>query len=218
MLGQPASSHTVTRPRSWIGRTRAGGSPCPMRTGTRTHSGLRCAMSRPSSGATPAWRRRRSRGRSPAPSTSLGAAGPVTTSARSASPPPNTAVAAPRSASTTSSIDTSMPSAASEVTPRSAIPHGTMWSNIARSVVTLRATPCTVRRRPGPDRARPARRWRRSCGAAPPPSRPTRRGTRRRRSHPGSPRSASVVDDQLLQPVHVRRARAETSSGTVTIG
>ena len=51
-------------------------------------------------------------------------------------------------------MSTSTPSAASEVTPRSAIPHGTMWPNMARSVVTLRATPCSVRRRPGPTRLR----------------------------------------------------------------
>ena len=40
-----------------------------------------------------------------------------------------------------------MPSAASDVTGLSAMPHGTMWPNIARSVVTLRAKPCIVRPR-----------------------------------------------------------------------
>ena len=52
----------------------------------------------------------------------------------------------------TVSIATSIPSAASEVTPRSAMPHGTMWPNMARSVVTFSATPWSVRRRPGPVR------------------------------------------------------------------
>ena len=48
-------------------------------------------------------------------------------------------------ASTTSDIGTGHPSAASEVTALSAIPQGTMWSNMARSVSTLRAKPWVVR-------------------------------------------------------------------------
>ena len=39
------------------------------------------------------------------------------------------------------------PSAASDVMGWSAIPHGTMWSNMARSVVTLRPKPWVVRPR-----------------------------------------------------------------------
>ena len=40
-----------------------------------------------------------------------------------------------------------MPSAASEVTPLSAMPHGTMWPNIAMSGSTLSAKPCIDRPR-----------------------------------------------------------------------
>ncbi len=42
---------------------------------------------------------------------------------------------------------TSYPSATSEVIGWSAIPHGTMWSNQERSVVTLRPKPWVVRPR-----------------------------------------------------------------------
>ena len=50
-------------------------------------------------------------------------------------------------ASTTSCIDTSSPSARSDVTPWSRMPHATMWSNQPMSVSTFRATPCKVRPR-----------------------------------------------------------------------
>ena len=42
------------------------------------------------------------------------------------------------------------PSAASDVTGLSAMPHGTMWSNMARSGSTLRAKPCIERPRVDP--------------------------------------------------------------------
>ena len=113
---------------------------------------------------------------------------------------------APPSASTTSSTDTSMPSAASDVTPRSAIPHGTMWSNIERSVVTLMATPCRVRRRPGPTRlARTPMaailRGRSPVGADPHARELALAGA------PGQSEVCECVDDEALEPVHVRRAR-----------
>ena len=50
-------------------------------------------------------------------------------------------------ASTTCFMVTSMPSEASEVTGLSAMPHGTMWPNIAMSGATLRAKPCIDRPR-----------------------------------------------------------------------
>ena len=49
--------------------------------------------------------------------------------------------------STTRSIATSMPSSFSEVTGRSAIPHGMMWENIDMSGATFNAKPCIVRPR-----------------------------------------------------------------------
>ena len=108
-----------------------------MRTGTRTQSGLRCAMSSPPRapprpGAAAAATGARSR-----PTWTTARRCPVTTSWRSTTPSPNTAAARATKASTTSSIVTSTPSARSEVTPRSAMPHGTMCPNMARSEVDV---------------------------------------------------------------------------------
>ena len=50
-------------------------------------------------------------------------------------------------ASITSFWVAATPSARSDVTGRSGIPHGTMWENIARSASTLSAKPCIVRPR-----------------------------------------------------------------------
>ena len=44
-------------------------------------------------------------------------------------------------------MSTSSPSAASEVTPLSEMPQGTMWPNQSMSVATLSATPCRERPR-----------------------------------------------------------------------
>ena len=91
--------------------------------------------------------------------------------------------------------------------PRSAIPHGTMWPNIARSVVTLRATPCSVRRRPGPTRMVRTPMAAILRGVGPLRVDPDAGVLVRRCVQPGRPRSASVVDHDLLEPVHVRRTR-----------
>ena len=58
---------------------------------------------------------------------------------------PQVGAAAAMMASTTSRMDTRTPSAWREVVRLSAIPHGTMWSNMTRSVLTLSAKPCVVR-------------------------------------------------------------------------
>ena len=85
-----------------------------------------------------------------------------------------------------------MPSARSEVTPRSAMPHGTMWPNMARSVLTLSATPWRVRRRPGPVRSvrMPTAAILRACG---PPASSQTPGYSPSLVAPCRPRSANVA-------------------------
>ena len=151
-FGQPASSHTVTRSRSRIVLRMAMTSSvsCSL---ARIHSGLRLLMSRPS--VTPASASRPAR-RAVVPLSVTGTGADVgrtvvpgpsprlngdrssgvwrhTTSARSWPALPHRSAARRATASTTSRIDTSTPSSRSEVTPLSAMPHGTMWPNIAMS-------------------------------------------------------------------------------------
>ena len=104
----------------------------------------------------------------------------------------------------------------SEVTPRSAMPHGTMCPNMARSEVTLRATPCRVRRRPGPTRMVRTPMAAIFRGSGPSASTQTP-GYSSTLPAPGSPRSASA---SMTSAPGDARARAPDagSSGTVTIG
>ena len=103
-------------------------------------------------------------------------------------------------------MSTSMPSAAREVTPRSAIPQGTMWPNMPRSVVTLSATPCSVRRRPGPTRrvrtpmAATLRGFGPSASSQTPGYSPDAGGA-------GQAEVGQRVDHHLLEAVHVGRSR-----------
>ena len=123
----------------------------------------------------------------------------------------------PRRRRRPSSIGTSTPSARSEVTPRSAMPHGTMWPNMARSEVDVerdavqgaaaaRADP----HRPHADGGDLARVG--SVGVDPDAGVLVRRSLA-----PGSPRSASVSITTCS-----RRCTCagpdDGSSGTVTIG
>ena len=173
MFGQPASSQTVTSPRP---RTvlRSDRNSVPMLAFARNQAGLRAPSARPAAGSTPAWASRPSRrtgwaGRrraAPAAGPAHPAAerpavrsavetavatGPVPGHAASwrstGLPFPQRSAATAKMASTTSAMPTASPSAWSEVTSLSEIPQGTMWSNMARSVLTLRAKPCMVRRR-----------------------------------------------------------------------
>ena len=174
MLGQPASSQTVTRsrPRS-VERTlwNVG----PVLSGTRIHSGLRDRSgtgSRLSPSSRAAERRPSRRGDTPsaaAPagvplgavsaSAALSAASRVNwamsvaatrwaTSARSTRPwEPQRSTDRRATRSTTSRIEASTPSAARDVTPRPVIPQGTIRPNQPRSGSTLSANPCMDRAR-----------------------------------------------------------------------
>ena len=154
MLGQPASSHTVTsesEPIVFLTERKSS----PIRAGTRSHGGLRTATGMPADGSTPACRSRRMGARSSGVETRATGwpvrLGMVT--ARSSTPEaPHTATARSTSASTVSAIESACPDAASDVTGRSLMPHGTIWANIERSQSTFRATPWSVRRRPSPTR------------------------------------------------------------------
>ncbi len=152
-FGQPASSHTVTSPRSRIVRFSSSTSG-PWWTFGRSHSGLRVSIASPV--VTPAPARRRSAGTPRAPGrlarrrarTTTGRPGdaamprPVDRRCRC----PTARRPAGRSTSTTSRIVTSTPSSASDVTGRSGIPQATMCRRrYVMSVVTLRAKPCIVR-------------------------------------------------------------------------
>ena len=86
------------------------------------------------------------------------------------------------------------------------MPHGTMWPNMARSGVTLSATPWSVRRRPGPLRSvrtptAAILRALRTLGVEP----DARVLALARR--PAQTEVGQRSDDDLLQPVHVSRAR-----------
>ena len=105
--------------------------------------------------------------------------------------------AASTSASTTSLGVAATPSARSDVTDRSAMPHGTMWENIARSASTFSAKPCIVRPRDTRTPTAQILRGEAPAGVDPHPGRTL---------HPSGPRQAEVTerrDDELLQPVHV---------------
>ena len=139
-LGQPASSHTVTRPRSrtvCLSAITSG----PSCTRGRSHSGLRVLIDSPS--VTPACSRRptarAAAGRTGAPGPSprenadrsrSSAGWRQATSCRSISPSAQRTAARRATTSTTSRIVTSTPSSASDVTGRSPMPHGTMWSRM----------------------------------------------------------------------------------------
>ena len=118
-------------------------------------------------------------------------------------PSPNAATARATNASTTTSMETSIPSAASDVTPRSAMPQGTMWPNMARSVVDVERDAMKRPAAPRARRAASAPRWRRSCGPRDRPRRATPRGTRPR----SSPREAEV-GQRLDRPPAPGGARA----------
>ena len=198
-----------------------------MRGVTRSHGGLRWPGPAPRSGSTPGPPGGRSRGLPPA----AGAEGhghrrhPVPDAgdrapARRAAVAPSvtrwtSSVGTPDAAgggdhaSTASAMVTSTPFGRSEVTGLSAIPHGTMWSNMARSVVTLRANPWVVRPR---DVRTPMAAIFRG------PGRPGR-GLVQTDPHPGipgqpadpvgrEPEGDQRFDDDLFDPVDVARARA----------
>ncbi len=126
-FGQPASSHTVTNPSErtvCLSRNTSG----PWWTWGRNHSGLRVAIDKPP--VTPACSIRCT-ARDPGPrpwengARSSGRCFQAT-SWRSSTPPPHVSAARRATMSATSDIGTSTPSSASDVTGRSAIPHGTM--------------------------------------------------------------------------------------------
>ena len=104
----------------------------------------------------------------------------------------------------------------SDVTPRSAIPHGTMCPNMARSEVTLRATPCSVRRRPGPTRMVRTPMAAIFRGSGPSASTQTP-GYSSTLLAPGSPRSARVSITTCSRRCTCAGPEVG-SSGTVTIG
>ncbi len=118
----------------------------PARPGPSTDSCTPASASRPSSrtgrldavaGSLAGHRRgERARGRRGARATRRPGARPTSA--------PTCAANRATTASTTARISGASPStAAIDVTPRSRMPHGTMWSNIARSGSTLSAKPCT---------------------------------------------------------------------------
>ena len=90
---------------------------------------------------------------------------------------------------------------------RSAMPHGTMWANIARSVVDIereRRAGCAG----GQGRsARCAHRRRRSCGASVPCGTHPDARVPSTRDRPRAARVGQRVDDHLLEAVDVARAR-----------
>ena len=134
------------------------------------------------------------------------------------SPSPKTAMARATKASTHGlHRRRRCPRLRSDVTPRSAMPHGTMWPNMARSVVTLSATPWSVRRRPGPARRvrTPMAAILRACR---PPASSHTPGILVLARRPGQ----AEVGQRVRSPPARGDARAPDprpgSSGTVTIG
>ena len=125
-LGQPASSHTVTRPRFrtvFLSAITSG--PCT--TLGRSQSGLRVAISRPS--ATPTCANRLTTAPGPSPRENADKSSGrcfQATSCRSIEPPPHTSAAWRATTSVTASSVVSTPSSASEVTGLSGMPQGTM--------------------------------------------------------------------------------------------
>ena len=141
MFGQPASSQTVTSRRSSVS-VRSDWYSAPIWASIRNHSGLRERIGIPASGSTPALRSLRSSGRSPDVDEAL-----RSTRATCALPPRRFSNSSPRRSST-SWVETLSPNELSDATGCSAIPHGTIASNPTRSISTLSATPCSVRRTP----------------------------------------------------------------------
>ena len=173
----------------------------------------------PASGATPAWRRRRSSGRSAASADDADPAGPVTTSWRSA-PVGRQRRDGPRRRRRrrTSAIVTVDALGGSEVTARSAMPARARCARTWRGRrSTLSATPCSVRRRPGATRTRAHPDGGDLPRARPVGARPTPPGSRRAPLAPGSPRSASVSITTCSRR-WTWPGPAAGSSGTVTIG
>ena len=121
-------------------------------------------------------------------------------------------------ASTTPPSATSTPSAASDVTPRSAMPHGTMCPNMPRSVVDIEgdAVQRTAAPRGDPHVRTPMAAILRGVG--PVRVRSTRPGTRPALAAPGKPTSRQRVDDELARRGAHARARPPGAVGTVTIG
>ena len=152
MLGQPASSHTVTKSRL-CSIDRSCRNSGPVRRATRIHSGLRSVMSNPPprpASSILLCKRTALPGNSPGPMPRLNglrSSGRCrqATSARSTPPPPQRSAARAATTSTISRIVTRRPSAASEVTALSGMPQGTMRSNQSRSQSTFRAKPCMDR-------------------------------------------------------------------------
>ncbi len=142
-VGQPASSHTVTSPRSRTVR-RAGGTPRPSAPGpaataasgrAEARPGVDPRLAQPAGAAGPGPRRR-----------GVGSAagrrsGHVLALVRARR---RTAAAWPTRTSATSRIDASTPSAATDVTALSAIPHGTIRSNHGDVGVDVERQPCTA--------------------------------------------------------------------------
>ena len=147
-------------------------------------------------------------GARPLPSTGrAGGPGPGRRRGAPPSPAPKTAAARATNASTTASIGTSMPSAASDVTPaigdaarHDVTEHGEVGGHVEGDAVEGPAAPRAGAQGPHPD-------GRDLPGVAGRRRRATRLDTRPRCVAPPRPRSASVCDHHLLEPVHVRRAR-----------
>ena len=212
-LGQPASSQTVTRPRSRTARFSASTSS-PWCTLGRSQSGFRVEIANPPT--TPASASRplrwcvtsRTTGpRRPLPARRrtdhlAGGARP-----RPGAPPPRRPRPrrpAPQRRRPPLAWSTGTPSAASDVTDLPTMPQGMMWPNIARSVATLRAKPCMV-----------LPRLNRTPMAA------ILRGFGAVRLHPharmapepagaGQPEVVERVDEHLLDRVHVRHGVGHT--------
>ena len=219
MLGQPASSHTVTRPRSWTVRPRPRNS-APMRAGTRSHGRLAGAEGqarlRVDPGLAEAAQRAVARRKEPA---AVGRAPADDGLAVVAGGRPT-----PRARRTTTrlararSIGDRQPLGGAATSPGRSMPQGTMWPNMDRSQSTLTATPCSVRRRsPGAQRAHPHRRHL---------AEPAVDGPQPDARIPGvapeaalrrpDPQAAQRVDDQLLEEVDVGRPGAGPSATSTT--
>ena len=149
MFGQPAASHTVFSPAFRTRRFRSINSG-PILALTRIHSG-RFALTSSAMPSTPAWANRpinRTGELRPSACARLNALRSLSversvTSARSMDWASNTRPNVATTRSTTSLIGGTFEpkSRAIDVTPLSAIPHGTMWLNIARSGSTFSAKP-----------------------------------------------------------------------------
>ena len=171
----------------------------------RSHSGLRVCNAIPASGSTPALRNLRSRGRSrEVVEPHCGRRAPPSRYRRNATPTlhPGALRLGRRS--------TSSPSDASEPTGLSVIPQGLIAPKPARSMSTLSATPCSVRRghRAVPFRSHADRRD--LCGLAlqvRPDPRVAFEATRRRRVAGLGSKRTHGRDHRVLETGHVGLAR-----------